>query len=100
MNKKKRQQEIIRKQDEVKLKALVRRNLRILTKAEKKQQDRTPIAAHVMYIKDRHLLQFLCGTLSDRNHDRYAATYRRENIEQMVEERPLVKAKWESIKNG
>jgi hypothetical protein len=100
MNEKKRLKEIIRKQDEIKLKAQVRRNLRIWNKLEKKQQPRPQMITHVMRIKDRHLLQFLCGTLSERNHARYAAMYRREMIEQMVEERPLVKAKWESIKNG
>jgi|LakMenE18May11ns_1017448.scaffolds.fasta_scaffold9956568_2 hypothetical protein len=100
MNEKKRLKEIIRKQDEIKLKAQVRRNLRIWNKLEKKQQPRPQMITHVMRIKDRHLLQFLCGTLSERNHARYAAMYRREMIEQMVEERPLVKAKWESINNG
>jgi hypothetical protein len=100
MNEKKRLKEIIRKQDEIKLKAQVRRNLRIWNKLEKKQQPRPQMITHVMRIKDRHLLQFLCGTLSERNHARYAAMYRREMIEQMVEERPLVKAKWELIKNG
>jgi hypothetical protein len=100
MNEKKRLKEIIRKQDEVKLKAQVRRNLRIWNKLEKKQQPRPQMITHVMRIKDRHLLQFLCGTLSERNHARYAAMYRREQVLQMVEERPLVKAKWESINNG
>jgi hypothetical protein len=100
MNEKKRLKEIILKQDEIKLKAQVRRNLRIWNKLEKKQQPRPQMITHVMRIKDRHLLQFLCGTLSERNHARYAAVYRREMIEQMVEERPLVKAKWELIKNG
>jgi hypothetical protein len=100
MNEKKRLKEIIRKQDEVKLKAQVRRNLRIWNKLERKQQPRPQMLTHVMRIKDRHLLQFLCGTLSERNHARYAAMYRREQVLQMVEERPLVKAKWESINNG
>jgi hypothetical protein len=100
MNEKKLLKEIILKQDEIKLKAQVRRNLRIWNKLEKKQQPRPQMITHVMRIKDRHLLQFLCGTLSERNHARYAAVYRREMIEQMVEERPLVKAKWELIKNG
>jgi len=100
MNEKKRLKEIIRKQDEIKLKAQVRRNLRIWNKLEKKQQPRPQMITHVMRIKDRHLLQFLCGTLSERNHARYAALYRREQVLQMVEERPLVKAKWESINNG
>jgi hypothetical protein len=100
MNEKKRLKEIILKQDEIKLKAQVRRNLRIWNKLEKKQQPRPQMLTHVMRIKDRHLLQFLCGTLSERNHARYAAMYRREQVLQMVEERPLVKAKWELIKNG
>jgi hypothetical protein len=100
MNEKKRLKEIIRKQDEIKLKAQVRRNLRIWNKLEKKQQPRPQMITHVMRIKDRHLLQFLCGTLSERNHARYAAMYRKEQVLQMVEERPLVKAKWESINNG
>jgi hypothetical protein len=100
MSEKKRLKEIILKQDEIKLKAQVRRNLRIWNKLEKKQQPRPQMLTHVMRIKDRHLLQFLCGTLSERNHARYASVYRREMIEQMVEERPLVKAKWEFINNG
>jgi hypothetical protein len=53
-----------------------------------------------MRIKDRHLLQFLCGTLSERNHARYASVYRREMIEQLIEQKPELKAKWELIKNG
>jgi hypothetical protein len=100
MNEKKRLKEIILKQDEIKLKAQVRRNLRIWNKLEKKQQPRPQMLTHVMRIKDRHLLQFLCGTLSERNHARYASVYRREHVLQMIEERPLVKAKWESINNG
>jgi len=100
MTEKRRLKEIIRKQDEIKKKAMVRRNLRILNKLERKQQPRPQMLTHVMRIKDRHLLQFLCGTLSERNHARYASVYRREMIEQMVEERPLVKAKWELIKGA
>ena len=100
MNQKKRLKAIIAKQEEIKLKARVRRNLRIWNKLEKKQQPRPEMITHVMRIKDKHLLQLLCGTLSERNHARYAAMYRREQVEQMVEERPLVKAKWEMIKNG
>jgi hypothetical protein len=100
MNEKKRLKEIIRKQDEIKLKAQVRRNLRIWNKLEKKQQPRPQMITHVMRIKDRHLLQFLCGTLSERNHARYASVYRREMIEQLIEQKPELKAKWELIKNG
>jgi hypothetical protein len=100
MNEKKRLKEIIRKQDEIKLKAQVRRNLRIWNKLEKKQQPRPQMITHVMRIKDRHLLQFLCGTLSERNHARYASVYRREQVLQMIEQKPDLKAKWESINNG
>ena len=100
MNEKKRLKEIIRKQDEIKVKAQVRRNLRIWNKLEKKQQPRPQMLTHVMRIKDKHLLQFLCGTLSERNHARYASVYRREQVLQMVEQKPDLKAKWESINNG
>jgi hypothetical protein len=69
--------EIIRRQNEIKEKARVRRNLRRMYLAQKrdeaaknKQQEKPK---RLIRIRDRHLLQMIHGTLSERNEAHYRA---------------------------
>jgi hypothetical protein len=97
----KRLQEIIRKQDAIKHKALGRKNLRLLNKAAKKSGPPTPKLQAVLRIRDRNLLQIALGTLSDRNIERYNALGVTQDLAiKMIETRPNLKAKYEAITLG
>jgi hypothetical protein len=90
--------EIIRRQNEIKEKARVKRNLRLMFLAQKrdeaaknKQQEKPK---RVIRIRDRHLLQMIHGTLSERNEAHYRAIgVTQATIEALVAQRPRLMEK-------
>lgn len=97
----KRLREIISKQNEVKKAALIRRNLRIMNKLAKKSGGPTPVLKRGVRIKDKHVLQILLGTLSDRNLARYNAQgVTREMAKEIIETRPALLAKYQALVLG
>lgn len=98
---KKRLQAIIAKQNKVKLQAAERSNQRTLYRLNKASSPKTPTLKRGVRIKDKHVLQILLGTLSDRNLDRYSKQgMTRELAKEIIETRPSLMAKYESIVLG
>jgi len=90
--------EIIRRQNEIKEKARVARNLRLLFLAQKKddaaKNKLREKPKRVIRIRDRHLLQMIHGTLSERNEAHYRAIgITRADIEALVAKRPRLMEK-------
>lgn len=97
----KRLKAIIAKQNEVKLQAAERSNQRILYWLNKESSPRTPEIKRGVRIKDKHVLQILLGTLSDRNLERYSKQgMTRELAKEIIVTRPSLMAKYESILLG
>jgi hypothetical protein len=97
----KRLKAIIVKQNKVKQKAAERSNQRTLYWLNKKSSPKTPEIKRGVRIKDKHVLQILLGSLSDRNLDRYSKQgMTRELAKEIIETRPSLMAKYEAIVLG
>jgi hypothetical protein len=97
----KRAKAILAKQNAIKQKAVDRRNLRILSQLDKSRGGKTPKLDRGLRIKNKHILQILLGTLSERNLARYMAQgVTRETAMEIIVTRPSLMAKYESILLG
>ena len=97
----KRLKAIIAKQNKVKLQATERSNQRTLYRLNKESSPKAPVLKRGVRIKDRHVLQILLGTLSDRNLDRYSKQgMTRDMAKEIIVTRPSLMAKYESIVLG
>jgi hypothetical protein len=97
----KRAKAILAKQNAIKQKAADRRNLRILSQLDKSRGGPPPKLDRGVRIKDRHVLQILLGTLSERNLAYYNSVgVTRTLAEEIIAKRPALLAKYEAITLG
>lgn len=95
MNKaqKRRLKQIIRRQNEIKEKARVKRNIRLMALAQRREEaERNKLnekLKHTIRIRDRHLIQLLRGTISDKALAKYTAMGLDANtLQALVDARP------------
>jgi hypothetical protein len=93
-----RLRQIIRKQNIIKLKARAKRNLRILERAKLASLGPAPKLLKGRRVKDRHVLQMVLGSLSDRWVKIYnEAGITAADVTALANSRPAVKAKLQAL---